>query len=394
MSAARPKLLALQFSEHHLQCAVFEADTLVRHEELTLYPSATSALSRVSTWLEDQGNPPSRILASATPRGRLLRLSSARGSPFAALSTQLALPPGEEPVFTACNAQNGDPSEVPGLFPRLLAAAPLDSLRTARDTLANASLRAARLFDASYVQLGALTLARETMNTPVLVWDLGTDSSHFVLLDQRGILAVEFCPVGYNHIQAAIKAILGLRFATAATKLFVEGIYDFSDTGSKIARRFLPELRECLTRLPVGPKHFHIIGLSHAQQWLTTAIAEGWCLQPLTVDWAAYGRAHGISFATRELAASLPVSFGGLLLLAKHRDSTAPSWQARWSDEPKPAPTPTPNSTPPVAPASASAHPRRFRPVLDALAKVFTKPTAKKHPPHNPTTGKPSPRQT
>lgn len=360
------RLLALQLSEHHLQCALFDAHTLVRHEELPLYPSATDALARAASWLEGK---PTRVLAAVSPRDRLLRVSSARGTPFTALTVQLALPPDEEPVFTACNAQNGDPTECRGLFPRLLAAAPLKSLQAARAFFADGGLRADHVFEATYVQLGALTLARETISTPVLVWDVGATCSHFITLDQRGILSVDHCPVGIDQILAAIRATLGLRFATAATKLFLESTYDFSEEGPKIVRRFLPELRKCVTRLPVGPKYFHITGLGRDQRWLTFAIAEAWCLQPLEIDWAAYGRAHGVAFASRELAASLPPSFGGLLMLAKHRDSPAPAWQARWSDEPKPVRPPAPAPAVPEKPAGHG-----IGQVLSALSEVFVKP--------------------
>jgi hypothetical protein len=370
MTAMVQKHLALQLSPFHLQCALFEAETLVRHEELPLYPSNASALERVSSWLKTGETPP-RILAAATPPGRLLRLSSARGTPFAALTTLLDLPPGEKPVFTACNAQTGDPSEISGLFPRLLAAAPLASLHSSRAFFSDAGLPAARVFDAAYVQLGALASARETTSTPVLVWELGTDFSHFIILDHRGILAVEFCPVGIHHIEAAIQPALGLRFPVAASKLFFEGNYDFSDDGPKIVRRFLPDLRKCLTRLPVGPKYFHVAGLSRDQHWLTLALADAWCLQPLQIDWAAYGRVNGISFASRELAASLPASFGGLLLLAKHRDSDKPAWQARWSDEPKPKARPAA----PAKPADKQSMPG-LRPMFAALTNVFSKPQA------------------
>ncbi len=379
MPATDQKRLALQLSSHHLQCALFEADTLVRHEELSLFPTAAPAIARVTSWLEAEKMPP-RILAAAAPRGRLLRVSSARGAPFAALTTLLALPPGAEPVFTACNAQNGDPTEGPGLFPRLLAAAPLEALRASRAFFADSGLKAARVFDAAYVQLGAFTLARETTNTPVLVWEPGADFSHFITLDQRGILSVEFCPIGINHIQAAIQTTLGLRFPVAATKLFLEGTYDFSDDGPKIARQILPELRKCLTRLPIGPKYFHIAGLSSDQQWLTLAIAEAWCLQPLKIDWAAYGRVNDLSFASRELASSLPASFGGLLLLSKHRDSTAPAWQARWSDEPKPQ-KPKPATSEAAKPAEEQ-HPHGLDSMLAALTNVFSKPKSKPAPPN------------
>ena len=350
-----------------MQCALFEADTLVRHAEVRREPAKTSD-STLASFIEAAG-PDARILASALPTGRLLRLSSARGAPFAALTTLLALPPGQEPVFTACNAQNGDPTERPGYFPRLLAAAPLDSLRAARAFFADAGLQIPRISDATYVQIGALMLARETINAPVLLWDLGVDQSHFITMDQRGVLAVESCPLGINGIHAIIHAALGLRFAAAASKLFHEGVYDFSDDGPAILRRLLPELRRCLMRLPVGPKHFHIAGLGRDQHWLTIAIAEAWCLQPLQIDWASYGRIHGLAFASRDLAASLPASFGGLFLLAKHRASAAPAWQARWSDEPKPAPPPL---TPPPSEPPAPHHS-----MLSALTGVFAKPKAK-----------------
>lgn len=246
----------------------------------------------------------------------------------------------------------------------------MSSLHTARTSLAEAGLSAARVFESTYVQLGAMPLARETVNSPVLVWDVGADSSHFITLDQQGILAVEFCPVGVNQVQAAIQTVLGLRFSTAATKLLMEGTYDFSDDGPKIVRRFLPELRQCLTRLPIGPKHFHFSGLGRDQQWLTMAIAQAWCLEPLSIDWAAYGRAHGISFASRELGASLPASFGGLLLLAKHRDSPAPAWQARWSDEPKPKRASGAQTQPAKAQGSKA---RGLGPVLNTITNIFAK---------------------
>jgi hypothetical protein len=117
MPATVPKLLTLQLSEHYLHAALFETDILARDEKFALHPSPTAPLTRVASWLKEPGAKHTRILAATAPRGRLLRLSSARGAPFAELTTLLRLPPGQEPVFTACNSQTGDPTEGRGFFP-------------------------------------------------------------------------------------------------------------------------------------------------------------------------------------------------------------------------------------------------------------------------------------
>jgi hypothetical protein len=372
MSVQVRRLLALQLTEQQLQCAIFHAGTLVRYEEISLDAPA-SALERSLTSLLEAGGKSPLVLATASPRGRVLRLEI--GSP----STD-PRPAGESPApapafrTAACDARNGQmPSSE---HPRLLLSAPPDSLDTANEQLKTAGLTPSRLPDATLAQLGALLHAPSPFGPDVLVWDLGAEHSHFIVLSADGVVAIEPCPLGLSHLHDAIQAEVGLRFRRAAAKLFARGAYDFSESAPRILARILPALKSAHARLAPSPVRLHITGLNRGQQWFTHAVAHALGLEPFAMDWPAFGQLNGLAFASLDLARSLPPSAGALLLLARQRHAPAAElvWQPRWSHEPEPPP---PLLSAPVtvfAPATPSpARPRRRHPMLKVLGAFASK---------------------
>jgi hypothetical protein len=370
MSVHVRRLLALQLSEHQLQCAVFHASTLVRYEEISLDAPAPALETNLTALLEAGGKAP-LVLATAVAGDRILRLESAPSA------EETGPPPStcgnSTPRTAACDARTGQ-APSPG-HPRLLLSAPPEGLDTARERLKTAGFTPSHLPDATLAQLGALLHAPPPFVSNVLVWDLGRDRSHFIVLNSRGIVAIEPCSVGLAHIHAAIQAEIGLRFPRAAANLFVRNSYNFSDACPRILGRLLPELENTFARITLAPTRLHVTGLNRAQQWFTLAVADALSLTPFAMDWPAFGQLNGLAFASLELAHSLPLSAGGLLLLAKQRHAHPADalWQPRWSDEPEPPPREDPETTPApaavVAPRPA-ATPRRRHPVFKALGAL------------------------
>lgn len=359
MSVHVRRLLALQLTEHQLQCAVFHASTLVRYEEISLDAPSPALEANLTSLLEAGGKSP-LVLATAVPGDRILRLETDPSADEAARHT------------AACDAHTGQaPSPA---RPRLLLSAPPEGLDAARERLKTAGFVPSHLPDATLAQLGALLHAPPPFASNVLVWDLGPDRSHLILLNSRGVVAIEPCPVGLARIHAAIQAEIGLRFPRAAATLFA-GSYDFSDAGPDILGRLLPELENTFARIALSPSRLHITGLNRTQQWFTLAVADALGLSPAVIDWPAFGQLNGIAFASLDLARSLPLSAGGLLLLAKQRHAHPADalWQPRWSDEPAPPPHPAAPvaATPlPVVAPRPAAPPRRRHPVFKALGAL------------------------
>jgi hypothetical protein len=364
MSVHVRRLLALQLTEHQLQCAVFHASTLVRYEEISLDAPAATLTAKLTALLEAGGKAP-LVLATAIPGDRILRLEAGPSADE------------DSPGTAACDARTGQaPSPA---HPRILLSAPPEGLDAARERLKAAGFTPSHLPDATLAQLGALLHAPPPLVSNVLVWDLGPNHSHFIVLNSRGVVAIEPCPVGLAHIHGAIQAEIGLRFPRAAAKLFAGGEYDFSDAGPRILGRVLPELEHTFARLTLAPTRLHITGLNRAREWFTLAVADALNLTPFVMDWPVFGQLNGVAFASLDLARSLPLSAGGLLLLAKQRH-THPAdalWQPRWSDEPEPPPRPDAPAAPahvatppPFAATRPAARAPRRNPVLKALGTL------------------------
>ena len=259
-----------------------------------------------------------------------------------------------------------------GATPWVLTGISADRLDAAKAQLETLGLSAAKVQLALPVRIGSVVAALQDMpeSTRVLVWQIGETDSQLACVSAAGCEAVGELAAGFPQVFEAVQAGLGLKFRAAATKLFFNADYDFSETAGPIAERLAALLRPAIAALGCTPTTLHVAGLPEGQAWLTKAVAAALDLAPLNPDMAAFCAQLGLK--GKAVNAELPVSALGLLFQASGDGSAEQAWRPTWLDANAPvlapAPAPAPKAVEPVAPAPAPA------PAPVAKAPVAPKP--------------------
>lgn len=268
-----------------------------------------------------------------------------------------------------------------GATPWVLTGITSDRLDAAKAQLETLGLPAAKVQLALPVRIGSVVAALQDMpeSTRVLVWQVGEADSQLACVSAAGCEAVGELAAGFPQIFEAVQAGLGLKFRAAATKLFFNADYDFSETAGPIAERLAALLRPAIEALGCAPTTLHVAGLPEGQAWLAKALAAALELAPLNPDMAAFCAQLGLK--GDGVNAELPVSALSLLFQASGGGAEQ-AWQPVWLDAnapvvvpPPPAPAPAPKAVEPVAPAPAPTPAPAPAPAPVAKAPVAPKPT-------------------
>lgn len=276
----------------------------------------------------------------------------------------------------AFDSGSGRRVETVGAAPWVLAAVSSEAVDTAKAQLAELGLKVSHLNLALPVRIGATVAALQDMpeSTRVLVWQVGETDAQLACVSAGGCEAAGTVAAGFTQIYEAVQAGLGLKFRAAASKLFFNDAYDFSETAGPIAERLAALLRPAIASLGCAPTAFYVAGLPAGQAWLANAVTSALELAPLTPDMAAFCAQRGLTGPA--VTADLPASALGLLFSASQRDGGEQAWQPGWLD----ANAPIPAAAAPVAPAPkpVAAAPA---PAPEVKAPVAPKPVVAPKPP-------------
>jgi TonB family protein len=287
-------------------------------------------------------------------------------SPYASLGTS---------EIISVQARTGMPFDGKSVGRWLLAGVPQDSLFSRQTALREWKLTPVRIEAATISLLGAI-LAEQQINktsTPLLVWEIGEESSDLLLINSKGLEASRRLAFGFDKVAEAVQAEINLKFKGAAARLFFNEFYDFSEVGPKIAARAAAALQSTVAEFVSTntPAALLCVGLTSKQSWFNQYLAKSLGLapwQPNLVDWCSNA---GVKFAGNTLPADLSPVWLGLLgtISSFHVDKPAAdsAWHAAWSCEgqvaagvestastggqqtPKPAPATVPVAvTPPI----------------------------------------------
>ncbi len=264
------------------------------------------------------------------------------------------------------------------------ASAQLDDVTARLDSL---GLSAASRNLALPARIGAVALTLQDLpeSTRVLIWQIAETDAQVACVSAAGCEAVASIPVGFAQLFDAVQAGLGLRFRAAATKLFFNASYDFSDAAGPIAERLAAVLRPSIAALGVVPTTLHVAGLPCGQAWLPKALASALELELLAPDLSSFCAQRNVTGPA--IDSGLPVSALGLLLHASQLTATEAPWTPGWLDEAAvvvtaPAPKSAPAAaSPPVkktssAPAPAAIPPTSKPVTVNVAAGAPLKPTA------------------
>lgn len=293
---------------------------------------------------------------------------------------------GDIEAVTACSATNGQPATA---APVLLAGTTALALEAASQRLNATGTAAARVALALPAHLGAVVtaLADSPASPAVVVWDLSENHSTLSVVDASGIQSVVRTDIGYTILFQAVQSALGLKFKAAASKLFFNDNYDFTETSAAIAAEFSPGLLAALGPAASTARALHINGLPPGQGWLAQAVATSLSLSLWAPDTAAVCARLGLTSPS----APLPATALPLVLAAGSSGAWTPDWlnenaapAAPVTPAPiaAPAPAPVPAAVTP-APASVPVNTSKAptpNPTPTPAAKPAPKPAAKPAP--------------
>jgi hypothetical protein len=371
MATQTPPRIVVELAPHSLQFALVGANgRLEGHGECGLDAAAvTAGLEALSPGLKPAGVqvvlvPPASVVLRAgaeeatavrTPKGLITHLENTPNAPAAPLKV------------TAIDASNGLPVTAVGSSPWVMTAASASVIDEAKAKLVSLGLPVGGLRLALPLHIGAVVTALQDMpeSTRVLVWQIGENDALLACVSATGCEAAGASSMGFAQIFEAVQAGLGLKFRAAASKLFFNAGYDFTETAGPIAERIAAVLRPEMQAAGCKPTSLHVAGLPVAQSWLAKAVASALEVPLLSPDMTAFCTQCGLSGPA--VNGELPPAALGLLLQAAPGGTGGPqAWRADWLDANAVAPAPAPAAAP--APAVAKPVPPVSKPEKPAAA--------------------------
>ena len=381
MATPAPSRLLVELAAHSVQLlAVDAAGQILSYVECT--PDAASVTAALAQIGANAG--PAQVQALLYPSPSfVVRSSGEESASIRTVKSLWARAEGAAQTGTdsfkavAFDSATGSRVDTVGSSPWVIVGAASEQLDAANVRLESLGLAAAEVNLGLPARLGAVALTLQDLpeSTRVLVWQIGETDARLACVSASGCEAVATIPVGFAQLFDAVQAGLGLRFRAAATKLFFNASYDFTDAAGPIAERLAALLRPAITALGVTPTTLHVAGLPTGQAWLAKALSSALELDLLNPDLPAFCAQRRLSGLGAE--SGLSVAALGLLLQASHRDGGEAPWLPSWLDSSAaavvvPAPAPAPVAPAPVAAPSAPVKvaPAAPEPVLAAAEPV------------------------
>lgn len=363
-----PRLI-VELAPHSLQIVLVEADgRVVFHRDCALDAAAVSAA------LGEAGLPAPAAAAIATvaPASAFILRSGAEeaasvrtAKSLLAKAEAIAGSPAASLNVAAFDAANGQRVDTVGKAPWVMAGVSSGLLADAKEKLSSLGINAAAVRLAAPAGIGAVVAALQDMpeSTRVLVWQPGSSEGLLACVSAGGCEAAGSLNAGFDQIFEAVQAGLGLKFRAAATKLFFNPGYDFSETSGAIAERLAALLRPAVAGLGCAPTVLHVVGLPAAQSWLARALAAALDIEVFAPKVAEFSAQCGLKGDLTK-SGDLPASSIGVLFQSASASEEAP-WRPAWLDASAPAPA---AAAPAPAPAKPAPAPAPVKPAAPAPA--------------------------
>ncbi|HLP07238.1 MAG TPA: hypothetical protein VK178_03670 [Opitutaceae bacterium] len=196
----------------------------------------------------------------------------------------------------------------------------------AQKTLLEAGVFPESLELTSVATLGGMQglLALQENKSPVLVLEVGRESTHCYIVNANGVDLARPIPHGINSMIPVAQKELGLRDEEAAAKLLFSNTFDFTGMGPNLVKRLLKELQssigffEVQTGQSIGQLCCSV--LPPAFSWLSGTLANALGVSQLQSDLKPWAEKQGIKFAAGLCNDGIPAHWMGLLsLIAKHQ---------------------------------------------------------------------------
>jgi hypothetical protein len=167
---------------------------------------------------------------------------------------------------------------------------PTEDAAATQASLLEAGIYPERLELGSVATLGGVVdcLAQARSKTPVLVLEIGSDSTHSFIVTANGVEASRPIPQGLDTMVPIVQKELGLKDEESARKLFCSNTFDFTGMGPLLIKKLLKELQSSIGfyEVQTGQSVGQVLTtqLSPKLQWLDGAIASSLGISSLRLD--------------------------------------------------------------------------------------------------------------
>ncbi len=368
------KKLIVELSPYSLQIAVLAGDRLTVCRDFSV-----DAKDAIAGFVAEHQEAPV-TLALLAPKNSFGRLSTEEeaGSvrsqadllSFAAKSGGTF---GATAAAVACDAASGLAPSSDQSSNWILTGSQASAVETATEQLTALGLAPQTVSFALPAQLGAAVAAlKNTPDRRVALWQLNETDSVLWLVSSAGVEKAHTLSIGFNHIFDAVQAELGLKFRTAAAKLFLNNAYEFGDLAGNIAGRLRDQLLIGLAALGTKPSALSLLNLPVHQAWFARGVAQAVDRPLWSVDVSALCTQLGVE--GEAVNPQLPACTLGLLKASGSAGKTGVAWIPPLLGE-QPTASSAPAKEAPAKPAAAPAQasgPAASTPAAASPAPVST----------------------
>jgi hypothetical protein len=301
-------------------------------EELRECPVGDSAaLAAVLLELQNKKSPGGYVHATCgvTPAKRLVRRASLDpkrikepGYRAELVSSQFRVE-ADQYMLAMLNANDGADYDLTKTAQKevTICGLPSDEIITIQDSLLASGIYPDRLELTTVALLGALAdyLAFTKAKAPVLVLELGTDTTHSFIVTAAGLDATRPIPQGLEAMIPVVQKELGLKDEESARKLFYSNTFDFTGMGSALIKKLVKELQSSIGFFEVqtGQSIGHVLctQVPPKMTWIDGAIAGLLGVAGLQLDLRPWLQSRGITLSEEVAAGSQDPRWLGLLSL-------------------------------------------------------------------------------
>ena len=202
---------------------------------------------------------------------------------------------------------------------------PTDDADSTQTSLLQSRIYPERLELGSVATLGGVVscLAHAKSKTPVLVLEVGADTTHSFIVTANGIEASRPIPQGLDAMVPIVQKELGLKDEESARKLFYSNTFDFTGMGPLLIKKLLKELQSSIGfyEVQTGQSVGQVLTtqLSPKLQWLDGAIAGALGITSLKLDPVSWLQAQQITVPEALVKTAQDIRwFGVLALMPQH----------------------------------------------------------------------------
>jgi Tfp pilus assembly PilM family ATPase len=196
---------------------------------------------------------------------------------------------------------------------------PSDEIIEMQDALLALDIYPDRLELTTVAMLGLLAdyLAFTKSKTPLLVLELGTETTHSFIVTAGGLDAARPIPQGFESMIPVVQKELGLKDEESAKKLFYSNTFDFTGMGSALIKKLVKELQSSIGfyEVQTGQSIGQVLctQVPPKMTWIDGAIAGMLGVAGLQADLQPWLQARGVTISEEAAIAGRDLRWLGLL---------------------------------------------------------------------------------